>query len=306
MNRVIRLLKVSTLLVFCCHGQEEEKDPSWLDSMHENIAESVNDSALWFDEFFILDQNSLSEHAVGEARIQLGWSPRSRELNEFETRLKLRYKLPNLKNRVDLVFSDYDDEQDDNPLQNNRIDRRSEQNRFSLALQWKAKPNSGLSHRIGIGRRLQPFVKSRYRSILNLSTEADLRFETSAYYYSSDGFGAEFALRYSYIFNPKSLFRFNNHFYFRDEKNEWLWQHSWQHLSQIDEKNAFITGLYLEGFTQPNYHLAEYLISTRWRKNALRDWLFFEIEPNVMWRKDEDFSASYGITLRVEGYFGHT
>lgn len=296
-----------TIMAFSCLAQEkdtEEAEP-WLDVLHQNIAESVNDSALWFDEFFMLDQTSPSAQAYGEARIQLGWRPRTTELNEFENRFKIRYKLPNLKNRVDLVLSDYDDEQPDNPLQTNKIDDRSAHDRFSLALQWKAKPDSGLSHRIGIGRRLQPFVKSRYRNLLSLNDKSDIRFETSAYYYSSDGFGADFSLRYSYVVHPQSMFRFNNQFYFRDDKNDWLWQHSWQHLRQIDEKNALISGFYIEGLSRPNYHLEEYLVSSRWRLNALRDWLFFEVEPFVTWRKDEQFSASYGVSLRVEGFFGH-
>jgi len=46
------------------------------------------------------------------------------------------------------------------------------------------------------------------------------------------------------------------------------------------------------------------LISLRWRKNALRKWFFYEVEPFILWRRDERFSASYGIALRVEGFFG--
>ena len=53
-------------------------------------------------------------------------------------------------------------------------------------------------------------------------------------------------------------------------------------------------------------HLEEYLVSSRWRINALREWLFFEVEPFVTWRKDEQFATSYGISLRVEGFFGQT
>ena len=303
-NRVSLFSLIILTLSLRTYAQQSD-DASWLDAFHQNIAESVNDSALWFDEFFMLDNDRSPEQAVGEARIQLGWSPRSRELNEFESRLKLRYKLPNLKNRVDLVFSDYDDEQADSPLQNTKIDNRSEQTRFSLALQWKAKPDSGLSHRIGVGRRLQPFVKSRYRSTITLSPQADLRFDTSAYYYSKDGFGSDFTLRYSYVFTPQTMFRFNNHFYFRDESNDWLWEHSVQHLIQINDKNALISGAYIKGLSRPNYHTEEYLVSNRWRVNALRDWLFFEVEPFIIWRKDEQFSASYGVSLRVEGFFGH-
>jgi hypothetical protein len=303
---LIQLFPLFMLIVVSNDCICDEQEKPWLDSLHENISESVNESALWFDEFFMLDQNSLSEKALGEARIQLGWSPRTGELNQFESRIKLRYKLPNLKNRVDVVVSDYDDEQPDTLLQNTNIDNRNEQNRFSLALQWKARPDSGLSHRIGIGRRAQPFVRSRYRMVLGFGEQADLRMESSIYYYSSDGFGAKLAGSYSYVFNPKSMLRFNNDFYFRDKSNDWLWQHSLQHLSQIDEKNALICGLYIEGLSQPSYHLEQYLVSSRWRINALRDWLFFELEPFITWRKDEQFSPSYGIGMRVEGYFGHT
>ena len=306
MSSRLRLLALIIIVQSHQAYAQQPDNTSWLDALHQNIAESVNDSALWFDEFFMLDKDSLSDQAVGEARIQLGWSPRSREFNEFESRLKLRYKLPNLKNRVDLVFSDYDDDQADSPLQNTKIDNRNDQNRFSLALQWKAKPDSGLSHRVGIGRRAQPFVKSRYRAAVNLSAQADLRFDTAVYYYSNDGFGADFTMRYSYVFTPQTMFRLNNHFYFRDQSNDWLWQHSWQHLIQVNDKNALISGFYVEGLSRPNYHPQEYLLSNRWRLNALREWLFFEVEPFVMWRKDENFSASYGISLRVEGFFGHS
>jgi hypothetical protein len=73
----------------------------------------------------------------------------------------------------------------------------------------------------------------------------------------------------------------------------------------MDEKNALVYGLYIEGNSQPNYRPEEYLLSTRWRKNALREWLFFEIEPFLIWRREEQFNTSIGIALRVEGYFGH-
>jgi len=276
----------------------------WLDSMHRRVSESVNDTARWFDQFFMLDEQISNEQAVGEARLKLGWRPRTNDLNVFESRFKVRVRLPNLKNRVDLVLSDYDDEQPDTPLQYNQIDRQDQQDRFSVALQWRRQADSGLSHRIGIGRRLQPFVKSRYRKNLSLSEHTDIRAETSLYYYSSDGFGAELALAYSYAIKENSLLRFNNNFYFRDNSNDWLWQHSWQHLWQYNANNAVINGLYIEGLSQPSYHLEEYLISSRWRQSTSKAWLFYEIEPFITWRKDENFNTSYGIALRVEGYFG--
>ncbi|WP_233267331.1 hypothetical protein [Paraglaciecola sp. L3A3] len=296
---------LSLCLLSACSVQAEEPLPDypWLDEMHGSVANSVNSTALWFDDFFALKGFNSMQKADGEARILLAWEPRSRDLTKFKTRFKVSFKLPNLKNRADLIFSDEDDQDNENPLSTLGNQETPERNRFSLALRWKSKPDSGFSQRIGIGRRLQPFVKSRYRHAHFLSTKTTLSWETSAYYYSRDGLGTDLSWRFSYQQNDKSIIRQNNHYYYRDKENDWLWQHSFQHLNQIDHKNALISGIYFEGTSQPNFRLDEYLVSVRWRKNALREWLFYELEPFVMWRRDEGFSASYGIGLRLEGHF---
>lgn len=284
--------------------QTSELAYPWLDTMHASIASSVDASALWFDDFFTLGDDENPNKARGEARIRLGWEPRTRDFSEHVSRLKIRVKLPNLKNRADLVLSDYDDDRPEHELQASGNNNFTRENRFSLALRWRAKPDSGLSHRIGAGRGLQVFAKSRYRDAFSLSDKTILRWETSAYLYSSDGLGADFSWQLNHNANKNSIFRWNNHFYFRDRTNDWLWQHSVQKLTQFNEKNALITGFYIEGLSQPNYRLEEYLLSMKWRKNALRKWLFYEVEPFILWRRDEGFSASYGIALRLEGHFG--
>ena len=115
-------------------------------------------------------------------------------------------KLPNLKNRVDLVLSDYDDDRPGNDIQASGVDDFVEQNRFSLALRWRSSPESGLSHRIGVGRRLQPFFKSRYRNSHLLTNQTILRWETSAYMYSDDGLGADFSWQLGYIPLPNNQY----------------------------------------------------------------------------------------------------
>ncbi|MFT4748089.1 MAG: hypothetical protein ACI8XG_002173 [Congregibacter sp.] len=304
LKKAYLLFFVSIAFITKTNAQKMQQEYPWLDNMHQSIASSVNTSALWFDEFFAIEEFEKSEEAFGEARIRLGWEPRSRDIVEFETRFKVRVKLPNLKNRADLVLSDYDDDRHENDIQASGNNDFVEQNRFSLALRWRNSPESGMSYRIGVGRRLQAFVKSRYRNTHLLTNKTTLRWETSAYMYSNDGLGADFSWQVSYNATDYSIFRWNNHFYFRDRSNDWLWQHSLQKLIQFDEKNALIAGVYIEGLSRPNYRLEEYLVSLRWRKNTLRKWLFYEIEPFVLWRRDEMFSASYGIAVRLEGFFG--
>ena len=51
------------------------------------------------------------------------------------------------------------------------------------------------------------------------------------------------------------------------------------------------------------FFIDKYTLSYRYRFNALREWLFFEIEPFIEWPKDENFTTTPGIALRIEGFF---
>ncbi len=298
------LLSVVGVTSFMAHAESSPSKHVWLDNVHKNVADSMDSTALWFDKFFILEEFSPDQYATGEARIRLGWEPRSRDLAEFDTRFRVKFRLPNLKHRVDVVMSDYEDEQADNSLSVLQDDNNNvNDNRLSLALRFKHKPDSGLSHRLGVGRGLQIFARTRYRNSHSFSEKLSFRWETAANFYSKDGFGSEITGQFGYTASPSKIYRFNNHFVYRDETNDWFWQHNLQYLSQLDNQDAIIAGIYFEGNSRPDYRLEEYLTSVRWRKNALREWLFFEVEPFILWRRDESFSASYGLALRVEGHF---
>lgn len=303
--------RIFWLLGFCwclpLVAQQAETPPPypWLDNMHSEIADSVQATAQWFDDFFALNNACLEQQkASGEARIRLSWEPRSRDLSQHALRFRVRVKLPNLKNQADLVFSDYDESSPVEPIEaarNNLFD--PDQDRFNLALRWRSKSKGGLSHRIGTGRRFQIYARSRYQKDFSLSETNTLKSEFSIAYYNRDKFNATVKVSVNHQFNDTSIFRFSNNYYYRERSKDWLWQHGFQHLSQFKDNAALISGFYLEGSNQPNYQLNEYLLSMRWRQNTLRHWLFYEIEPFVLWRRDEHFSASYGIALRLEGYF---
>lgn len=291
------------MIYFNATSAAESGNYEWLDDLHTTLSDSVTESARWFDSFFV-ENDAVQSTAWGEARLRMGWEPRSRELNQFESRLRIRVKLPNLKDKVDLVFSDYDESEPQAPVKSARNARFDDEEQFNLALRWRANPNSGWSHRIGTGRRLQFYYRLRYRTHFEFSKQSNLRTEASLEYYNRDRLGATMLASLDHQFTPHSIFRFNNKFYFRDKSKDWLWQHSIQHLHQFRDKSAIISGIYWEGSSRPNYQLQEYLISARWRQNILRKWLFYEVEPFILWRRDENFSASYGVALRLEGYFG--
>lgn len=282
-------------------------DKRWWDILHLNVTGSVNETALWLDDFFADESFVVDEEPRGGARILFGLEPRTRDVEEFETRVKVKFKLPNLKNQVDVVFSDFDEELERAPVKAAQNDILANQNRFNLALKWTKHQteNSVWSNRIGVGRKAQPFGRSRYAARGDFSESQRYRWETSVYYYSSDGFGSHIGLQLEQDISEESVLRLDNNLFYRDDSRDWLWQHNLYLMQQLDASSAFIAGFYIEGLNEPNYRTEEYLISARWRKNAVREWLYFEVEPFVLWRRDEHFSASYGLAVRVEGFFGN-
>lgn len=284
----------------------EEQQAAWLDNMQDNVSASIDATVRWFDSFFIDETQPLDEAAKAEARLRLGWEPRSRDLMEFESRFRVRVRLPNMKHQTDLIFSDYDEDEQGAGIKAARNEALDNRNRFSMALRFTAKKTEDLniSHRIGVGRKLQPYVKSEIRKTFGLSDVSNLHLEGSVYYYTQDRFGSRLRAQYSYQMDNENLLRFDNNFYFRDKENDWIWQHGLHRYQQLDPRTGLIYGIFVEGNSQPYYRSEEFLLSARWRRNAVREWLFFELEPFVLWRRDEDFKPSYGLAMRVEAYFG--
>ena len=76
-------------------------------------------------------------------------------------------------------------------------------------------------------------------------------------------------------------------------------------LNQIADQTQSITGLVVHGERNGSdgFFVQNYIASYRYRFNAYRHWLFFEIEPFIEWPKEENYHATPGIAFRIEGVF---
>lgn len=283
---------------------EQSPPPIWFDRWHAQFESSMNDTAKGLDSFFAMPGDDSHEEATASGRIRLGWEPRSRDFAEFDVRFRIRVRLPALKNRVDLLLTDDEDDLQETTVKASRNDQLGRRDQATLALRFRKSPDAKLSHRIGFGRRDQIFVKSRYRDRYDLSEQDALLYDAELYYYNRDRLGGELGLSYQHLVNETALWRLSNRYYYRDNTNDWRWRHEGQFLKQLDDNNAMIYTLFVEGLSRPNMHTEQVFLSARWRTNPTRQWLYYEVEPYVLWLKEEDFKPSYGIALRIEAFYG--
>jgi len=287
---------------------ENEQHNEWYDVWQRSFTDSMDFTVRQLDGLFSRGDahKSNSEEARAEGRIQFAWEPRDGTLTDTDVRFRIRVKLPALEDRVDLLLSDNEDETQDNTIRAARNTDNNERDQTTIALRFRPQQDSHFSYRVGAGRRDQLYVRARYRDASAFTDSLSALYDSEVYYYSRDRLGAEAGLAFQYDVNSKHLLRQDNRVYFRDDTNDWLWRHEINHLYAINEHNAIVGRAMVEGLSRPNYRVQEVYAGVRWRSNTVRDWLFFEVEPFVLWLRDEDFNASFGVAMRVEVFYGQS
>ncbi len=284
----------------------EQEDEHWMQGLHETVSNSVYQSAQWFDSFFIAKESE-QQNPTTTAKIRFAWLPKSRDFSEVETRFRIRVKLPHFQDRVSVVFSDEaDDELNNLPLESANTRDTTKDEKFSLALNYthEKKRDRLMNYRLGISGG-DIFARAQHKRRFNISATQSFLFEPSLYYYLDDGLGAKLLLEYDYQLSPKSLFRVNYSIRGSAAYSGIRWKHGVYKLHQIDTKTATVISFQAEGERngERGFVTDLYTLGYRYRFNALRDWLYFEVEPFVELPEEYNYKPTPGIALRIEGYF---
>ncbi len=291
---------------FTVIGTAEQAEIDWVEELHDSVSETVFLSATWFDSFFAEDQEQRYPPKVS-ARIRLAWEPKAGELDEFKVKFRLRLNLPHFKNRLDLVLSD-DDQDDINqlPLQAVTDSSSTRNDSFAAAVRFVHKnTDTTLSDmRVGFASG-DIFWRARYKRNYVVSDRHAFKIEPSIYYYLDDGLGAKLATEYDYQINLKQQLRINYSIRGSESFSGIRWKHGFYHLQQFSLYNAGSLGLVVEGERNGDrgYIVKKYTLSYRYRFNAHKSWLFFDVEPFFEWPEKDNYNTVPGIALRVEGYF---
>lgn len=297
-----------------------------VNSVMEAIGSGMDWTANIVDSYFA-DEEAGRNQAKAWGHVVFAWEPRSGELfdaDNFPVKFKVKAKLPNLKNKVELILSDgEDDDFQTLPYESVRPEAlKLSQDSLGAAIQFLSSKgeNTRVSHRIGIGDR-QVYARSSwiYRQKL-LNDLVTFNVSPAIEYYASDGWGARVLFDTGYKLSETSEMRFDvslqNRQAFDDPKFRW----GIFNIKSLGQKKALITGFSSAGEIELHGQLEAYSrrFSTRYRFNALRSWIYFEIEPFIEFSKDDpdDFMAigadnfrhkyvrDRGITIRFEGHYG--
>lgn len=274
-----------------------------LDDSYCYLNYGVDVTANTINQWFEHEGGNNSTPASTRGRLRFGWEPRSADFSEIDFRFKIRVKLPALEDRVELFFSDEEDDINQQAVKAARSAELGNRDQTVLALQFKNNIADKVSYRIGFGRGSQLYTRARFSDKFDLSEHSTMRYFAEANYYSGDKLGFEVNAEYSYVFDSASAFELGNSFKFRKKSNDWIWRHQIQYLRVGKDDTSYLFTASIDGISQPTYRKEQMLVSLRYKQKVLREWLYIEVEPFILWLREEDFRASIGLALRTEIHF---
>lgn len=276
---------------------------NWLDDAYCYLLYGVDTTANTLNDWFRHEGGNLNSKASTEGRLRFGWEPRSGDFSELDLRFRIRVKLPALKDRVELVLSDQEDDVNQQDVKAARSEELGNRDQAVVALSFKAKEGDRVSYRVGFGRSSQLYTRARYADRITYSENSSLNYFTEINYYSSDRMGLEFNAEFGHIISDDAAYEFNNSFRYRDKSNDWFWRHEMQILYLGKNNTSYLATAMIDGLSSPSYRKEQMLLSFRYKRKVLREWIYIEVEPFVLWLRRENFRASMGLAIRAEVHF---
>jgi hypothetical protein len=263
--------------------------------------------ATWLDSFFD-DERVRDQQNVTRVKIAARAFYDQDEDNEYDLKFSIKAKLPKARERLQLFLTN-DLDQDMDAATNAPPLPRDEQSQTFLGLRAfdvigeKIPGNTSTAAGINLsGGKFNYFIEPRYSYTHNF-TKWDLYFLQKIRYSRKDSWESRTRLDLDRILTEKFFFRFNTELYWQDENDDFDgFEHTLRfYLAQkLPGRQALVYELNNVMRTKPEYDLYSTSVVTRYRRQFWRKWMFFEVAPQVAFRRPVDYDPAFGILLKIE------
>jgi len=249
-------------------------ETSWYDETQAYVNSGFCEPALWFDNFFGSDRVFNEGVAGTYIRWRNDFSYDEEEYFKFKSNLSFSVELPGLEQRLRLTFESGDDED----LRDIAPGQESTNN--TLGLQLDVKQNERSKFNVSIS--LSPRVRLRYRYTYPVFEDFLIRFTQEVQ--NEEGVNsARTRIDFEKAFVPKRLFRATTEGVVAEDFPGLDWSQAFALFHRLSKKSSVSYEIGTNGITRPDNRIINTRVGIRYRRNIHRDWLFFELTPDITW-----------------------
>ncbi|MBK5273805.1 MAG: hypothetical protein JJE30_01975 [Desulfuromonadales bacterium] len=289
-----------------------------MDKTHAMLERNILKQTVRFDNYF----GSVKPEILRQTSYVLRWrnsirAEQGSNLN-FGSSLLANFALPKISNRLQLFIAGENEpglatqslpKDPGNP----GFDRTTPNTHFANSeLRYELIRNPALNLFLGTGVRLQlpfeVFARSRIQYLHNFSDVLLMRTAETFFVKNTDLFGETTELSLERLLGENTLLRWAGAGTASKEIDGLEWGSELSLFRQFTPKDAITLKGGIFGNTAISAQLQNYLLLASYRRNFLRSWLFYELEPQVSWPKSPDGSqqARFAFTFRLEVVFKGT
>ncbi|NOX75969.1 MAG: hypothetical protein GXP17_05015 [Gammaproteobacteria bacterium] len=268
-------------------------------------SQRVTEFANWLDSFFG-DDRIYQESQNSRLKLNLLHISEEGRLPRYDATVQGKLTLPNTQRRVKLLF---ESSQEDTPNQDASLLDSVDSQDQSLGIRfikktkawWRAHADIGIRFRGG----LDTFIRFRLRRLFSAG-QWNFRATETVFWFDSTGPGETSRFDVERGISANYLFRSTSKGTWLDETRNIDLSQNFFLLHNISRRRAVAYRIGIIGASKPVTQTTAYIVSARLRQQLHRDWLFFEINPKVVYSRENNFRSSLSLTFKLEVIFGAT
>jgi len=289
-----------------------------VDEVHATLERDILEQAIRLDNFF----GNVKSDNKRQTGYQLRWSNYVRVEQggalKFGSSLRANIVLPKISERLRLSFSGENVPQPFAPSLpedpgNPGFDRPSLTTKIvntELRYEFFQTPSTDIF--LGGGFRLvippEAFVRSRIQHTYHIADVALARVGETIFLNNTAGAGETTEVSLERSLSKKTLLRWANTGTTSQEIKGLEWGTDLSLIHELSSLSAITVAGSIFGNTSLDDVISNYRILARYRRNFLRSWLFYELEPEISWPRSGNgtFSSRFAITFLLEVVFRGT
>ena len=290
------------------HGEDSiplTTPESSLDRHHDFVDSQVLRAGQWVDGFFD-DPNNVAESTSTQFRIRPGFYYRKEQGAKFKFKASVKIRIPGLGKKVSFIAG-----ADENGDGTDGADHDDEDESI-VGLQFFLSDSVKWNTSITAGVKFNDFaglIGPRFRYQTAMGEKSSIRFTQTFRWQTNNYWDIGTRVDLNFVLNQRFFFRQTVYGRWRGEESDEKGYRT-RVSSVLSQKLNDTTGLQYDFstifHTKPDNHVDKYTLALRFRQRTSREWLYYEIVPQLSFEDEFDYKANPGIRLRLEIFYGGT
>ncbi len=281
-----------------------------LDRYHDELSNWLVDTSNSIDNYFIEENGTVSSKTYAE--LKTSFALESKRSSEYAIRLRLRLNLPKIQKKLRVVFEDSDSDDDFYDSTKLDNDKHLDDKDYYLRLEyfnyiWK-RLNFSMSGGVRLKRfDVHPFLNLKVKyDVESLNKNERVISNRFRYYINSD---IEDVVSYNILYpiDDSNYCTIRHNFRYRNWQNYQQIVNSASCVKKI-EKNRYISigASLLSELEDKDLTLQYPKIYWKYRGKLYKEWIYYELTPSILWRKENSYNESYRFMLNIGTIFNHS